>query len=174
MLVYRYSQSGAIFLQGHAFYPRSDRQRCTCTLRHVMPIYNVHPLFTICVLSPILHATIVKFLKNRKMPNNTMPDPAIVFETPSPAVALATARPTRQSFAIYFFRTNSRSDMATPTLVNVKLSAESVSTSAKLCVPMNWWNCMNGGSQTHPKLRSIAHLSWRRKATNTFLFILWL
>uniref|UniRef100_A0A2H1V3J3 SFRICE_011614 n=1 Tax=Spodoptera frugiperda TaxID=7108 RepID=A0A2H1V3J3_SPOFR len=34
----------------HIFYPRRDRQRCS--LRHVMP-YNVHPLFTICVISPI-------------------------------------------------------------------------------------------------------------------------
>ncbi|KAF9801949.1 hypothetical protein SFRURICE_016199, partial [Spodoptera frugiperda] len=34
----------------HIFYPRRDRQRCS--LRHVMP-YNVHPLFTICVISPM-------------------------------------------------------------------------------------------------------------------------
>uniref|UniRef100_A0A2H1WKG8 SFRICE_015147 n=1 Tax=Spodoptera frugiperda TaxID=7108 RepID=A0A2H1WKG8_SPOFR len=39
--------------QRHAFYPRSGRQRCT--LRHVMPLYNVHPLFTICVISPDFH-----------------------------------------------------------------------------------------------------------------------
>uniref|UniRef100_A0A2H1VWA8 SFRICE_021203 n=1 Tax=Spodoptera frugiperda TaxID=7108 RepID=A0A2H1VWA8_SPOFR len=32
--------------QRHAFYPRRGRQRCT--LQHVMPLYNVHPLFTIC------------------------------------------------------------------------------------------------------------------------------
>uniref|UniRef100_A0A2H1WF07 SFRICE_022928 n=1 Tax=Spodoptera frugiperda TaxID=7108 RepID=A0A2H1WF07_SPOFR len=35
--------------------------------------------------------------------------------------------------------------------------AESVSTNAKLCVPMN----MIGGNQTHPKQRSIAHLWWK-------------
>ncbi|KAF9810380.1 hypothetical protein SFRURICE_008636, partial [Spodoptera frugiperda] len=35
----------------HAFYPRRGRQ--TCTLQHVMPLYNVYPLFTICVLSPV-------------------------------------------------------------------------------------------------------------------------
>ncbi|KAF9788968.1 hypothetical protein SFRURICE_006769 [Spodoptera frugiperda] len=35
--------------------------------------------------------------------------------------------------------------------------AETVSTSAKLCVPMN----MIGGSQTHPQQRSIAHLWWK-------------
>uniref|UniRef100_A0A2H1WGA0 SFRICE_015479 n=1 Tax=Spodoptera frugiperda TaxID=7108 RepID=A0A2H1WGA0_SPOFR len=29
----------------HAFYPRSSRQRCT--LRHVIPLYKVNPLFTI-------------------------------------------------------------------------------------------------------------------------------
>uniref|UniRef100_A0A2H1V8G6 SFRICE_025177 n=1 Tax=Spodoptera frugiperda TaxID=7108 RepID=A0A2H1V8G6_SPOFR len=38
-------------MQCHTFYPRRGRQRCT--LRHVMPLYNVHPLFTICVISPI-------------------------------------------------------------------------------------------------------------------------
>ncbi|KAF9824530.1 hypothetical protein SFRURICE_003987 [Spodoptera frugiperda] len=35
--------------------------------------------------------------------------------------------------------------------------AESVSTCAKLCVPMN----MIGGSQTHPQQRSVAHLWWK-------------
>ncbi|KAF9788904.1 hypothetical protein SFRURICE_018480 [Spodoptera frugiperda] len=34
--------------QLHAFYPQRGRQRRT--LRHVMPLYNVHPLFTIFVL----------------------------------------------------------------------------------------------------------------------------
>ncbi|KAF9822742.1 hypothetical protein SFRURICE_019432 [Spodoptera frugiperda] len=38
-------------MQGHAFYPRRSRQRCS--LRHVMPLYNIHPLFTICAISPI-------------------------------------------------------------------------------------------------------------------------
>ncbi|KAF9787704.1 hypothetical protein SFRURICE_003189 [Spodoptera frugiperda] len=38
--------------QRHAFYPRSSRQMCS--LRHVMPLYNIHLLFTICVISPIL------------------------------------------------------------------------------------------------------------------------
>uniref|UniRef100_A0A2H1V719 SFRICE_015655 n=1 Tax=Spodoptera frugiperda TaxID=7108 RepID=A0A2H1V719_SPOFR len=45
--------------QPHAFYPRRGRQRCS--LRHVMPLYNVHPLFNICVISSI----------------NTLPDPGI-------------------------------------------------------------------------------------------------
>ncbi|KAF9796049.1 hypothetical protein SFRURICE_006828 [Spodoptera frugiperda] len=35
-------------MQRHAFYSRKGRQ--TCTLRHVMPLYNAHPLFTICVI----------------------------------------------------------------------------------------------------------------------------
>ncbi|KAF9794600.1 hypothetical protein SFRURICE_018663 [Spodoptera frugiperda] len=30
------------------FYPRRGRQRCT--LRDVMPLYNVHPLFTFCII----------------------------------------------------------------------------------------------------------------------------
>ncbi|KAF9797558.1 hypothetical protein SFRURICE_016884, partial [Spodoptera frugiperda] len=34
-------------VQRHAFYPRRGRQRCT--LLHVMPLYNLHSLFTICV-----------------------------------------------------------------------------------------------------------------------------
>uniref|UniRef100_A0A2H1V958 SFRICE_025570 n=1 Tax=Spodoptera frugiperda TaxID=7108 RepID=A0A2H1V958_SPOFR len=33
--------------------PASDRGRQMCTLRHVMPLYNVHTLFTICVISPM-------------------------------------------------------------------------------------------------------------------------
>ncbi|KAF9811709.1 hypothetical protein SFRURICE_011072, partial [Spodoptera frugiperda] len=59
-----------------------------------------------------------------------LPDPGIEPETPSPAVALATTRSTRQ---IQFIK---------------------LSTSAKLYVKMN----MIGGSQTHPQQHSIAHL----------------
>ncbi|KAF9813531.1 hypothetical protein SFRURICE_010303 [Spodoptera frugiperda] len=40
-----------IYPQRHAFYPRSSRQMCS--LRHVMPLYNIHLLFTICVISPM-------------------------------------------------------------------------------------------------------------------------
>ncbi|KAF9804014.1 hypothetical protein SFRURICE_019210 [Spodoptera frugiperda] len=40
------------FLVSHAFYPQRSRQRCT--LRHVMLLYNVHPLFTICVVNSVL------------------------------------------------------------------------------------------------------------------------
>ncbi|KAF9794472.1 hypothetical protein SFRURICE_003174, partial [Spodoptera frugiperda] len=39
------SEKKDIIVQRHAFYPRRGRRRCT--LRHVMPLYNVHPLFTI-------------------------------------------------------------------------------------------------------------------------------
>uniref|UniRef100_A0A2H1W483 SFRICE_030268 n=1 Tax=Spodoptera frugiperda TaxID=7108 RepID=A0A2H1W483_SPOFR len=66
-----------LFLISKVFYSRRGRQRCT--LWHVMPMYNVYPLFTIYV------------------PGNTLPDPAIEPETPSPTVALATTRPTRQT-----------------------------------------------------------------------------
>uniref|UniRef100_A0A2H1WM22 SFRICE_030816 n=1 Tax=Spodoptera frugiperda TaxID=7108 RepID=A0A2H1WM22_SPOFR len=50
--------------QRHVFCPRRGRQ--WCTLRHVMPLYNVHSLFTICVISPILRATTEKFFVNLK------------------------------------------------------------------------------------------------------------
>ncbi|KAF9797927.1 hypothetical protein SFRURICE_016571 [Spodoptera frugiperda] len=65
-------------LQRHAFYPRRSRQRCT--LQHIMPIYNVYPLFTICVITPI----------------NALPDPRVELKTSCPADALATTRPTSQ------------------------------------------------------------------------------
>ncbi|KAF9823707.1 hypothetical protein SFRURICE_001415 [Spodoptera frugiperda] len=41
-----------LFFYRQAFYPRRGRQRCT--LWHVMPLYNVHPLFTICVVPFLL------------------------------------------------------------------------------------------------------------------------
>ncbi|KAF9800404.1 hypothetical protein SFRURICE_016794 [Spodoptera frugiperda] len=59
------------YMQRHALYSRKGRQGCT--LRHVMPLYNVHPLFTIYVISPIHRATTEKFLKNRKKRSNICP-----------------------------------------------------------------------------------------------------
>ncbi|KAF9822581.1 hypothetical protein SFRURICE_015987, partial [Spodoptera frugiperda] len=42
----------SFMMQRQAFYPRRGRQRCT--LQHVMPLYNVHPHFTICVINSVL------------------------------------------------------------------------------------------------------------------------
>ncbi|KAF9812202.1 hypothetical protein SFRURICE_001122, partial [Spodoptera frugiperda] len=67
-------------MQFHTFYPRKGRQRCTSTLRHVMPLSRVHPFF---IMFYKFHAvslleytemlsdsvtTIEKFSKNRKNP----------------------------------------------------------------------------------------------------------
>ncbi|KAF9806111.1 hypothetical protein SFRURICE_008239 [Spodoptera frugiperda] len=49
-------------------------------------------------------------------------------------------------------------------LPNCKNLAESVSTSAKLCVPMN----IIGGYQTHPQQHTIAHLWWKSTLDPSF------
>ncbi|KAF9813786.1 hypothetical protein SFRURICE_007941 [Spodoptera frugiperda] len=102
--------------QHHVYYPRRGRQRCT--LRHIMPLYNVHPLFHLCYKShshviggepvAIYWAQIpdsVLLLRNfgniEKSPAILLPDPGIEPETPCSAVALATTRPTRQLHTYY-------------------------------------------------------------------------
>ncbi|KAF9802999.1 hypothetical protein SFRURICE_012244, partial [Spodoptera frugiperda] len=48
-------------MYSHAFYLRKNRQRCT--LQRIMPLYNVHLLFTIRVISPIVRATTEKYFQ---------------------------------------------------------------------------------------------------------------
>uniref|UniRef100_A0A2H1WHM1 SFRICE_015081 n=1 Tax=Spodoptera frugiperda TaxID=7108 RepID=A0A2H1WHM1_SPOFR len=56
----------------HAFYSRRDRQRCT--LRHVMPLYNVHTLFIICVITQMMkspiHAKLIIMLSAYSLSNH--------------------------------------------------------------------------------------------------------
>ncbi|KAF9796647.1 hypothetical protein SFRURICE_012740, partial [Spodoptera frugiperda] len=53
----------------------------------IMPLYNEHSLFTICVISPI----------------NTLPNPGMEPVTPCSAVTLATTQPTRQGNQCFCF-----------------------------------------------------------------------
>ncbi|KAF9797025.1 hypothetical protein SFRURICE_006900 [Spodoptera frugiperda] len=50
--------------------PRIERGRQMCTLRHVMPLYNVHPLLTICVITvPYTGRPIVIYWAQFQTPN---------------------------------------------------------------------------------------------------------
>ncbi|KAF9799093.1 hypothetical protein SFRURICE_008603 [Spodoptera frugiperda] len=100
------------------FIPEVSTGRQRCTLRHVMPLYNIliHPLFTMCVLSHVIGGEPIamyraqfqtpyyyrEILETPKKTGNTLPNQEIEPETPCPAAILATARLTRQSLADYF------------------------------------------------------------------------
>ncbi|KAF9822822.1 hypothetical protein SFRURICE_000891 [Spodoptera frugiperda] len=90
-------------LYRHTFYPRMDNvtpfilKGVGRGTHYGLPLNNVHPLFTIRVISPIFSATTEIFSKHRKKPNNTLPDSEIKPETPCSAVALAITRLTSQS-----------------------------------------------------------------------------
>ncbi|KAF9793951.1 hypothetical protein SFRURICE_014161 [Spodoptera frugiperda] len=75
-----------------------------CTLRHLMPLYNVQlnctPTFHyLCFESHIIGDFVLplrKFRKIEQKPVELCPDPEIKLETPCPAVSLTTTRPTGQ------------------------------------------------------------------------------
>ncbi|KAF9802506.1 hypothetical protein SFRURICE_013693 [Spodoptera frugiperda] len=78
--------------QHHTFYPRRGRQRCT--VWHVMALYNVHPLFTICHIPGTIPDFVLLLRNCLKIENS----PAILCPTrgsnPRPFAQQSHLRPT--------------------------------------------------------------------------------